>query len=66
MAHAALQPGTAATVRQAVHAWDGNASIIGPLVDTLIATAPVTDWKAADISATVLGGATASRSCRCC
>jgi hypothetical protein len=58
VAHAALQPGTAAAVRQLVHAWDGNASIIGQLIDTLIATAPVTDWKAADISPAVLGGAT--------
>lgn len=55
VAHAARVPGTAGRVAQAVHGWDGNATIVGTLVDQLIATGPVADWRTADVDPAALG-----------
>ena len=55
VAHAAANAGVRNTVTQAVQNWNGNATIVGTLVDQLIAATPVVDWRTADVTQAALG-----------
>ena len=57
VSYAATRPAVAVAVNGALDAWDGSSSIIGALVDRLIAATQVTDWASADVRQDVLDAA---------